>query len=381
VTDGLPVPTGYNSAKQTIRDFAPDGAIPVPIWDHGEPAPRVTVLIDTYNYAHFVGRAIESALQQEYAGPPIDVLVVDDGSTDDTSKLVRRFGPRVQYIRKDNGGQASAINMGFRAAEGDIVCLLDGDDYFYSGKVQLVADAFRRRSSVGLVYNEFDIVDSSGSSLGKTYPEPTWTGHRVPLSSVPSQLQSLILLGHPWTCITSAMSVRRSLVANLTVPEDVFTHSPDLFLGLVLPFLAEVAIIETPATAYVYHGENVGLFRSSAQNRTMYERQMGCIRQYVREQFGAHFVRYGGRSIYGPEEEPCGSTSRLREYIDEWQHIAAACVDPAIKRGSQMKLAADLLLPDVLYDALRHVKVKYRNCQNRQYRRRIADAGDKEVAI
>jgi glycosyltransferase involved in cell wall biosynthesis len=340
-----------------------------------EPAPKVTVLIDTYNYAHFVGRAIESALHQEYAGPPLDVLVVDDGSSDNTSEVVRRFGRRVRYIPKDNGGQASALNVGFRAAEGDIVCLLDADDYFYPGKVQLVADTFCRRPLVGLVYNEFDIVDFSGLSLGKQYPEPTWTGHRVPLSSVPNQLQSLILLGHPWTCITSAMSVRRSVVANLTVPEDVFTHSPDLFLGLVMPFLAEVAIIETPVTAYVYHGENVGLFRSSTQNRAMYERQMSCIRQFVREQFGAHFVRYGGRSIYGPEDGPGGGTSRLSEYIDEWRRIAAARVDPTIKRGSQMKLAAGLLLPDVLYDVLRDLRARYRNRRNRQFQRRIAEAG------
>jgi glycosyltransferase involved in cell wall biosynthesis len=339
-----------------------------------EPAPKVTILIDTYDYARFIGRAVESALQQDYAGPPLEVLVVDDGSTDNTSDVVGRFGRQVRYIRKDNGGQASALNVGFRAAEGDIVCLLDADDYFYPGKAQLVVDAFRRQPSVGLVYNEFDIVDSGGLSLGKAYPEPTWTGHHIPLTSVPGQLQSLILLGHPWTCITSAMSVRRSLVANLTVPEDVFTHSPDLFLGLVLPFMAEVAIIETPATAYVYHGENVGLFRSSTQNRAMYERQMSCIRQCVREQFGAHFVRYGGRSIYGPEDEPGGSTSRLSEYLGECRHIAAARVDPAIKRESQMRLAAGVLLPDVLYDALRDLKAKYRNRRNRQFRRRVAEA-------
>jgi glycosyltransferase involved in cell wall biosynthesis len=338
------------------------------------PAPKVTILIDTYNYARFIGRAIESALQQEYAGPPLDVLVVDDGSTDNTSDVVGTFGRRVRYIRQDNGGQASAINVGFRAAEGDIVCLLDADDYFYPGKVQLVVDAFRRQPSVGLVYNEFDILDSGGLSLGKIYPEPTWTGHRIPLSSVPRQLQSLILLGHPWTCITSAMSVRRSLVANLMVPEDVFTHSPDLFLGLVLPFMAEVAIVEMPATAYVYHGENVGLFRSSAQNRAMYQRQMSCIRQRVREQFGAHFVNYSGRSIYGPEDEPGGSTSHLGKYIAECRQIAAARVDPAIKRESQMRLAGGLLLPDVLYDAVRDLKAKYHNRRNRKFRRRVAEA-------
>jgi glycosyltransferase involved in cell wall biosynthesis len=340
---------------------------------HGPRRPSVTILIDTYNYARFVGRAIESALQQEYAGPRLQILVIDDGSTDDTAEVVRRYAHRIRYIAKDNGGQASALNLGLREAEGDIVCLLDGDDYFYPGKVQLVADAFWHRPDVGLVYNEFDIVDSAGTSLEKAYPEPTWTGCRLPLAKVSAQLQALILLGHPWTCITSAMAVRRSVVADLQVPEDVFPHSPDLFLGLVLPFLTEVAMIETAATAYVYHGDNVGLFRSSAVNRAMYARQMAYIRAYVEERFGVSFLRYGGRSIYGNGRDGRAATHRLAGYFRECRQIAAANVEPAIKRRSQAKLAASLL-PDPLYVTLRALKAKHRGWQSRQFRRRVAAA-------
>ena len=344
---------------------------------HSPDTPSVTILIDTYNYARFVGRAIESALQQDYTGPRPQILVVDDGSTDDTAEVVRRYAPSVRYIAKDNGGQASALNVGLREAEGDIVCLLDGDDYFYPGKVQLVADAFRRRPKVGLVYNEFDIVDAAGSSLRKVYPEPTWTGCRLPLSKVPAQLQWLILLGHPWTCITSAMAVRRSVMADLQVPEDVFPHSPDLFLGLVLPFMTDVAIVETPATAYVYHGDNVGLFRSSAVNRAMYERQMEYIRQFVEGSFGVRFLHYGGRSIYGiRRDQRAGTTGthQFAEYFRECKHIAAAGVEPAIKRRSQAKLAASLLLPDALYVTLRALKAQHRGWRSRRFRRGIADA-------
>jgi glycosyltransferase involved in cell wall biosynthesis len=386
--------------------------------------PTVTVLIDTYNYARFVGRAIESALQQEYDGPPIQVLVVDDGSTDDTAGAVRRFGSAVEYIGKSNGGQASALNVGLRVARGEVICLLDGDDYFYPGKVQRVADAFRGRPEVGLVYDEFDIVDSAGASLHKVSPEPTWTGYRIPPARIPNQLRSLILLGHPWTCITSALSVRRTVVADLQIPEEVFLHSPDLFLGLVLPFLAEVAIIESSHTAYVFHGENVGLYRSSAVNRSMYQRQMECIRRYAEERFGVHFVRYGGRGLYGDSatESPMpqgGATpyqnsdgrdhdvpgrlgdgapsydgsrgrrwdyfarsrrattdanGRWAEFVAEYRQIAAAEVEPVIKRRCRAQLVAGVLLPDVVYGALRDVRAKRRQWTNRQLRRRIAQA-------
>lgn len=335
----------------------------------------VTILINTYNYARFLGRAIESALQQEYAGPRVQIFVVDDGSTDDTARVVRRYADRIRYLAKNNGGQASALNVGFLEAEGDIVCLLDGDDYFYPGKVQLVVDAFRCRPEVGLVYNEFDIVNSAGTSLEKVCPEPTWTGYRVPLSKVSDQLRSLILLGHPWTCITSAISVRRSVVADHQVPEDVFPHSPDLFLGLVLPFMTEVAIVETSGTAYVYHGENVGLFRSSALNRALYKQQMDYIRRFVEEHFAVHFLRYGGRSIYGPGPSAPAGMDRFAEYLSEFRQIGAADVEPAIKRRSQAKLAASLLLPDTVYVTLRRLKAKHRSWRTRQFRRKIAEAG------
>lgn len=346
---------------------------------HSETMPTVTILIDTYNYARFVTRAIDSALAQEYRGPQPEILVVDDGSTDNTAEVVRRYADRVRYRAKDNGGQASALNVGLREATGDIVCLLDGDDYFYPGKVQLVADAFRHRPEVGLVYNEFELVDRSGTALGKVFPEPTWTGYRLPLSEVADQLRSLILLGHPWTCITSAMSLRRSIMAELAVPEDVFPHSPDLFLGLVLPFVTRVAIVESRVTAYVYHGDNVGLFRSSAANRATYERQMAYIRRFVEERCGARFLPYYGRSIYGPEEDHLPAR-RWGAWMNESRQIAAMNVDPLIARRSRIKLAAAVFLPDVVYSVLRTLRATQRSWQSRSLWRGVARARAREVA-
>lgn len=339
--------------------------------------PRVTILINTYNYARFLDRAIDSALRQEYVGPALQILVIDDGSTDETAEVAGWYGTRIRYITKENGGQASALNLGFREAEGDVLCLMDGDDYFYPGKVQAVADVFQHCPDVGLVYNKFDIVDRTGQPLREAYPETTWTGHRVSASAVPRQLRELILLGHPWTCITSAISVRRRIVAELELPEDIFRHSPDLFLGLVLPFMTEVAIVETPGTAYVYHGANVGLFRSSAANRALYRRQVAHIRHVIEERFGARFLDYGGRSIYGPAQGEPSGISRFAAYVQECSQIAAAEVDPAIKRWSYAKLTASLL-PDALYNALRNLRTTLQGWQTRQFRRKIAETGGLE---
>jgi hypothetical protein len=229
-----------------------------------------------------------------------------------------------------------------------------------------------------LVYDEFDIVDGEGRSLDKPRPEPTWTGYRIPLSRIPAQLRSLIVLGHPWTCVTSAMSVRRRLVIDLLVPEEPFRHSPDLFLGLVLPFMTDVAIVESPQTAYVYHGHNVGLFRTSAANRELHARQMDCIRRYVENGFSVTFLDYGGRSIYGPRPGKGHDAGRWSPYLDELRHIVRADVEAGIKRRCLAKLTASLVLPDVPYARLQGLRSRYRGWRSREYRRRIAMAGRKE---
>ena len=85
--------------------------------------PQITVLIDTYNYGRFIEEAIDSVLSQDFPMEQVQVLVVDDGSTDDTPERVKKYGSRIEYFHKANGGQASALNAGFaRARERSWCC-------------------------------------------------------------------------------------------------------------------------------------------------------------------------------------------------------------------------------------------------------------------
>ncbi|MGA6957802.1 MAG: glycosyltransferase family A protein, partial [Candidatus Acidiferrales bacterium] len=97
--------------------------------------PAVTVLIDTYNHERFIEEAIVSVLEQDFPQSDMEVLVVDDGSTDRTPEIVAKFEPRVRLIRKANGGQASAFNAGIPQACGEIVSFLDGDDWWARNKL------------------------------------------------------------------------------------------------------------------------------------------------------------------------------------------------------------------------------------------------------
>jgi glycosyltransferase involved in cell wall biosynthesis len=105
--------------------------------------PLVSILINNYNYAEYLGGAIESALAQTYTN--LEVIVVDDGSTDASREIIQRFGGRIVTVFKSNGGQASAFNAGFAGARGDIICFLDSDDLFLPTKVEQVVHALEVR--------------------------------------------------------------------------------------------------------------------------------------------------------------------------------------------------------------------------------------------
>src|ERR1700744_6122202 len=98
--------------------------------------PRVTALIDTYNHEQYISQTVQSVLDQDFSPEELEIVVVDDGSTDGTASIVESFAPRVKLIRKKNGGQASAFNTGFAASTGEIVAILDGDDWWAKGKLR-----------------------------------------------------------------------------------------------------------------------------------------------------------------------------------------------------------------------------------------------------
>src|SRR4051794_17310149 len=120
--------------------------------------PLVTALIDTYNHEKYIEQAIVSVLEQGLSAEELEIVVVDDGSTDGTASMVEKFAPRVRLLRKKNGGQASAFNVGSRESRGEIVALLDGDDWWAPGKLKAVVEALERNPEVAAVshgYFEF----------------------------------------------------------------------------------------------------------------------------------------------------------------------------------------------------------------------------------
>ena len=113
------------------------------------PTPLVTVLIDTYNHERFIEEV--SVLEQDFPSSDVEILVVDDGSTDRTTEIVRQFEPRLRLLRKPNGGQAPAFNAGISEARGEIIAFLDGDDRWVRNKLTRVMQATSADPAVGII--------------------------------------------------------------------------------------------------------------------------------------------------------------------------------------------------------------------------------------
>ena len=120
--------------------------------------PLVSILIINYNYGSYLAEAIDSALNQSY--PHKEIIVVDDGSTDNSRDVIAAFGDRVVPICKDNGGQASAWNVGFARSKGDVICFLDSDDIFLPSKIERVLAAFASRPT-GWCFHEQQWTDAT----------------------------------------------------------------------------------------------------------------------------------------------------------------------------------------------------------------------------
>jgi len=122
---------------------------------------KVSVIIPNYNYGRFLRQAITSALGQ--TAKPREVIVVDDGSTDDSREIIRSFGDAIIAIDQKNAGVAAARNTGAEIATGNLLAFLDADDYWYCDKVEKQLQKFSSDPEIGFVHCGSTYVDVNGS--------------------------------------------------------------------------------------------------------------------------------------------------------------------------------------------------------------------------
>jgi glycosyltransferase involved in cell wall biosynthesis len=261
-------------------------------------APRVSVLIDTYNYGRYIDAAIESVLGQDFAAEEREILVVDDGSTDDTRARVGKYAGRVKYIWKENGGQASAFNCGLAEARGELIFLLDADDYWRPGKLRKIADLFAQNPDAGMIYHRYEELDEASGKISVV---------EAPLISgfLPERKVDLISY---WIYPTSTLAFRRkSIAALLPVPEGLKIQA-DAYLAALVVFLGRVQGVAEPLAIYRVHGKNLFHGSGGAGENERIERRMATRQVFLAEVSG--WLARSGRDV---AREP------IRSYLAQWE--------------------------------------------------------------
>jgi glycosyltransferase involved in cell wall biosynthesis len=208
--------------------------------------PLVSVLITAHNYGRFIEEAIDSVLSQDFPLDQLEILIVDDGSTDDTPERVKKYGSRIRYFLKPNGGQASALNFGIARACGQIVALLDADDLLLPGKLTRVVEAFRQDPGLGMVYHRLvEWYVETGERCERAFSAISGDIH-----TVPDRFRSYV--AEPASCISFRRSALNPL---LPIPEGIRMLG-DCYLVTLIPFLAPILAIPEFLALYRIHGNN-----------------------------------------------------------------------------------------------------------------------------
>jgi glycosyltransferase involved in cell wall biosynthesis len=204
-----------------------------------------SIIVNNYNYGRFLRDAIDSALAQTY--PRVEVVVVDDGSTDDSREIIQSYGDKIIPVLKENGGQASAFNAGFAASHGDIIIFLDADDMLLPHTAQRVAQVWR--PDVAKVQYELAVIDENNRPLRAVVRCRTLNT---------SQIRGVLRRG--FLCLSPPTSgnafARSALMELLPMPERQWRISADMFLYTLVPFLGEIVALCESLALYRVHGEN-----------------------------------------------------------------------------------------------------------------------------
>ncbi len=220
--------------------------------------PTVTALMPAFNGEAFVEEALRSALTQAYPPELLDVVVVDDGSTDATAAIVARVAAeapgRVRLVRQENRGLVGAVNRAVEEADGELLALLDADDAWPPGKTDAQVQLLRERPEVGLVYTDMVVVDAAGDVL-----RASWLADAVP----PRGRGVGPFLGENLVTASSIM-VRAALRGELfPIPAEL--PWADWWLAVRAAQISEVAYLPVPRTRYRFHGNNMSLGSSGAR--------------------------------------------------------------------------------------------------------------------
>jgi glycosyltransferase involved in cell wall biosynthesis len=225
--------------------------------------PRASIIITSYNYGRYLGEAIESGLNQTY--PETEVIVVDDGSTDESRGVIAHYGNRIVPVLKANGGQGSAFNAGFAASRGDVIFFVDSDDALLGTAVAATLPYFSD-PAVAKVHWPLWLTDAEGHRTGEIIPHSLSDGdlREALLECGPRSAR------YTWPPTTGNAWSRACLQHILPLPERPFRTCPDLYLATLAPLFGLVKRLAEPQGIWRVHDRN-STWRSSFRETVQYQ--------------------------------------------------------------------------------------------------------------
>lgn len=236
--------------------------------------PLVSVVINNYNYGRFLSETVDSALAQTYSA--VEIVVVDDGSSDDSRDVIERYGSSIRSVLKPNGGQGSAFTAGILAASGEIIALLDSDDTWHPEKISVSVAALRNAEvACGarpcfLRHNLIAIGDDSVSqySVGSLVPG---IGQQYTHPPVPPTTSLVRRFNAPSSAMVFTADAAKRLVP---LPSSRFRISADAFLYTLLPTLGATVDLPDILGEYRLHPNNHYAGRSALRARLKTELEL-----------------------------------------------------------------------------------------------------------
>ena len=204
--------------------------------------PDVSVVVPAYNAARFLPEAIDSVLAQSIAD--VEVIVVDDGSTDGTESVVGRYGAPVRYVRQSNRGVSVARNRGIEESRGRYVAFLDADDTWYPSKLEKQLAALERQADYRACCTAYDVVAEDRSplacqrGLGRT-----------------ARLDDFVLLGT--VAFVSTIVCERSLLRELDGFDPALSQCADWDMWIRVATRTDILNVDEPLACYRQHGTNM----------------------------------------------------------------------------------------------------------------------------
>lgn len=218
-----------------------------------QPFRRISVVIANYNYGRFLAAAIDSALALDW--PDVEVVVVDDGSTDDSRDVMQRYGSRITAVYQENASQRVARNRGFELSTGDVVVHLDSDDVLRPGLGRAVAGVWR--PGVSKVQVQMERIDGDGRPTGGVLP-------RYRRTPSPDDVRRWVLQTGAYPTPPGSGNVYARWFLECIFPLDASCGpATDSACLAAAPFLGDVVTVAEPLVAYRVHGSNTSTLTRS----------------------------------------------------------------------------------------------------------------------